>query len=283
MQPDLSLAQLRTVSLHATVISRFREGTPQPPAGNGVFRDTAEVCYHTNDHSFDNITCQPCFPGNMEEKRWVSYLRVSTVISQGVDGLGIAAQRSAVASFIAGKGEMIAEFVETESGKKVNRPQLCEALALCRKKKATLVIAKLDRLARNVHFISGLMESRVDFLAVDLPQAEKFTIHLLAAFAEEEARRISERTKAALKAAKARGVILGASCKVLARRQHEDALARAEALRSTVEEIKSRGLTRVRDIQDELNRLGIPSPRGGQWHVPTTHRMLVRLRKNEKK
>src|ERR1700722_12486249 len=137
----------------------------------------------------------------MANGKFVSYLRVSTA-KQGVSGLGLEAQREAVATYLnGGKWNLVQEVVEVESGKRNDRPQLARALALCRLHNATLIIAKLDRLARNVHFISGLMESKVDFVAVDFPQANRLTIHILAAVAEHEAKMISERTKAALAAA----------------------------------------------------------------------------------
>jgi DNA invertase Pin-like site-specific DNA recombinase len=212
-----------------------------------------------------------------DEGKWVAYYRVSTA-RQGVEGLGMSAQQSAVQSFLRGRGELIAEFVEVESGKKVRRPQLDEALKLCRKAKATLVIAKLDRLARNVHFISGLMESNVEFLAVDAPEKNRFMLHIQAAFAEEEARRISERTKAALAAAKTRGVDIGATGRMRAVKLRADAIDRASAYRNTLDEIRSRGATKVREIRDALNAMGIPSPRGGRWHLPNTQKLISRLR-----
>ena len=134
---------------------------------------------------------------------FISYLRVSTK-RQGESGLGLEAQRHAVASHIAG-GRLLAEYVEIESGGRNDRPQLAAALAHAQATGATLIIAKLDRLARNVHFVSGLLESRVDFLACDLPMADKLTIHVLAAVAEHEREMISARTKVAMAAAKARG------------------------------------------------------------------------------
>jgi DNA invertase Pin-like site-specific DNA recombinase len=139
--------------------------------------------------------------------RFVAYLRVSTD-KQGKAGLGIEAQRELVKRHL-GDALPIQEFVEVESGKRTDRPQLAAALAACRAHGATLIIAKLDRLARNLHFISGLMESGVDFIATDNPHANRLTIHVLSAVAEEEARMISRRTKDALAAAKARGVKLG--------------------------------------------------------------------------
>ncbi len=141
--------------------------------------------------------------------RFVSYLRVSTD-KQGRSGLGIEAQREAVARFSnGGTWVQLAELVETESGKNADRPQLREAIAQCRQTGATLLIAKLDRLARNVAFISALMEQGVPFVACDMPTATPFMLHVYAAMAEEEARAISLRTKVALAAAKARGVKLG--------------------------------------------------------------------------
>jgi DNA invertase Pin-like site-specific DNA recombinase len=137
------------------------------------------------------------------------YYRVSTT-QQGASGLGLDAQREAVARHVAGaQGTIVAEFQEIESGKRNDRPQIAAALAACRWRRATLVIAKLDRLARNVHFISSLMESGVDFVACDNPHATRLTIHILAAVAEHEREMISQRTIAALAAAKARGVKLG--------------------------------------------------------------------------
>ena len=132
---------------------------------------------------------------------FVAYYRVSTD-RQGVSGLGLEAQRRAVADFAAGRGGILAEFTEVESGRKNDRPELRAALAACQRERAILVIAKLDRLARNVAFIAGLMESGVEFVAVDMPQANRLTIHILAAVAEHEREMISQRTRAALQAAK---------------------------------------------------------------------------------
>ncbi len=141
--------------------------------------------------------------------RFISYLRVSTG-KQERSGLGLEAQRQAVEDYLnGGSWKLLDEFVEVESGKRSDRPELARALAACRKRKATLVIARLDRLGRNVHFISGLMQSGVPFLVCDRPNAKPFELHIYAALAEEETRAISARTKAALQAAKARGVRLG--------------------------------------------------------------------------
>jgi DNA invertase Pin-like site-specific DNA recombinase len=142
-------------------------------------------------------------------RRFVAYYRVSTD-RQGRSGLGLEAQQKAVRDYLdGGAWEIVAEFVEVESGKRADRPELARALDACRKHKARLVIAKLDRLSRNLAFIATLMDSGVEFVAVDNPHANKLTIHILAAVAEHEREMISERTKAALAAAKARGKKLG--------------------------------------------------------------------------
>src|SRR5215204_1635004 len=144
----------------------------------------------------------------MSAGRFVAYLRVSTA-RQGASGLGLDAQRTAVAEHVNGHGALLREFIEIESGKRNDRPQLAAALAHAKATGATLIVAKLDRLARNVAFISALMESGVDFIAADMPMANRLTVHVLAAVAEHEAAMISARTKVALAAAKARGQKLG--------------------------------------------------------------------------
>ena len=141
--------------------------------------------------------------------KFIAYYRVSTD-HQGMNGNGMAAQRKAVEDYLnGGCWKLVGEFTEVESGKRSDRPELEKALKACRKHKAKLVIAKLDRLSRNVHFISGLMERKVDFVACDMPSANAFMINVYAAVAQEERRMISDRTKAGLAAAKARGVKLG--------------------------------------------------------------------------
>src|SRR3954452_10651825 len=145
----------------------------------------------------------------MARGKFISYLRVSTD-KQGQSGLGIEAQRKAVEDYLnGGRWELLREYVEVESGKRSDRPQLLAALAHAKATGAKVVIAKLDRLARNVAFISNLMESGVEFVAADMPMANRLTVHVLAAVAEHEREMISQRTKAALAAAKARGVKLG--------------------------------------------------------------------------
>ena len=213
--------------------------------------------------------------------RFIAYYRVSTQ-KQGESGLGLEAQREAVLSYLnGGKWNLLEEYVEVESGKKSERPQLAAAMEKCRKQKATLVIAKLDRLARNVHFISGLMESKADFIALDMPNMNPFTVHIYAAMAEEYARQISEKTREALAAAKERGVILGKNGREngwkLAEANREAANVRAKNLTRVVWEIRNDGHSTIREIAAELNRREIPTARGGRWRENTVHRLLSRI------
>lgn len=208
---------------------------------------------------------------------FVAYYRVSTD-QQGKSGLGLEAQRKAVLDYLnGGQWELIAEFTEVESGKKTDRPELEQALKLCKKRKATLVIAKLDRLARNVHFISGLMERGVRFCAVEFPNAEPFMLHVHAAMSEHERRLISQRTKAGLERAKARGVKLGKYGATLARQNRAEADALAETLKPVVAEIRAAGKISVRAIMRELNERGINTARGGKWQPQTTNVLLQRI------
>ncbi|MGF6641866.1 recombinase family protein [Paraburkholderia sp. MM6662-R1] len=216
--------------------------------------------------------------------KFVSYLRVSTV-RQGMSGLGFDAQREAVMHFLnGGQGELVGEFVETETGKGRDaldrRPQLRAALDMCKKHGATLIIAKLDRLARNVHFISGLMETGCDFVAADMPQASKVMLQMHAVMAEWERDQISRCTKDALRAAKARGVKLGvagpANLKpnIEARQQAADAFA--AKLSATLNGFRSAGMSQ-RQMVDELNALGVKTTRGGQWSQAQLQRVLARV------
>ena len=210
--------------------------------------------------------------------KYVAYYRVSTE-RQGASGLGLDAQRTAVERYLnGGSWQMIAEFTEIESGRKVrNRPQLRAAMAAAKKARAILLVAKLDRLSRNVHFLTGLLESGVRFKAVDMPEADRTMIQMAAVMAEWEARRISERTRAALQAAKARGKVLGNRNLVAGNAQLvEAAKARAEALRTTLEGFRQQGLTQRRMVE-ELNRSGVPAARGGAWSLVQLQRVLGRL------
>ena len=183
---------------------------------------------------------------------YVSYYRVSTP-RQGASGLGLEAQRATIEAFIAGRGAIIAEFTEVESGKLATRPQLEAALLAAKCARATLVIAKLDRLARNVAFIAALLEQGVPFVACDLPEANEFVLHVMAAVAQHEARTISERTKLALDAAKRRGVRLGFARDASVPHLNRDrARRRAEALRPIVEGLRARGVTSLRGLGREL-------------------------------
>jgi len=219
----------------------------------------------------------------MANGRFVAYYRVSTA-RQGRSGLGLEAQRVAVQEHLCG-GRLLEDFTEIESGKRNDRPQLAKALAACRLHRATLVIAKLDRLARNVAFISNLMEAGVDFIAADMPQANRLTVHVLAAIAEHEAAAISARTKAALARAKARGTPLGgdrgnlprvakagARASVVARQ--ETAAARARDLSDKIKELQRGGKASLREIAKGLNAREITAPRGGEWQAGQVARVL---------
>lgn len=224
----------------------------------------------------------------MAQGRFVAYFRVSTA-RQGRSGLGLKAQQEAVRAYLnGGSWQLVAEVVEVESGKRSDRPKLTEALRLCRLHKATLVIAKLDRLARNVAFVSSLMESGVEFTAVDFPQANRLTVHILAAVAEHEAKMISDRTKAALAAAKARGTKLGRS-KGQGNIMTEEYRTRAAAvlkeradsrvadLAPIVAELRAAGATSLRSLAAGLDRAGIAPPRGTTWSPMAVSRTLARI------
>ena len=209
--------------------------------------------------------------------QFVAYYRVSTE-QQGRSGLGLEAQKKAVLDYLnGGRWKLVAEFTEIESGKKSDRPELEKALKLCKKRRATLVIAKLDRLARNVHFISGLMERGVEFCAVEFPNADPFMLHVHAAMSEHERRLISARTKAGLERAKARGVKLGQHGVILARQNAAKAQAQARELKPVITELRKAGKTTVRAIASELNRRGIKTQRGGDWHPQTVNVLLHRM------
>jgi DNA invertase Pin-like site-specific DNA recombinase len=221
----------------------------------------------------------------------VSYLRVSTA-RQGDSGLGIEAQRAAVADYLnGGQGTLLREYVEIETGKRNDRPQLAATLAYARATGATVVIAKWDRLARNVAFTAALLESGVDFVACDNPHATRFTIHILAAVAEHEAQAISQRTRAALQVAKARGRVLGNPNGARAIRRAARAAGRAinatgiagtvaaadrhrDRVLPVVEAIRGEGITTLLGIAGELNARGILTARGGRWYATTVRNLL---------
>lgn len=208
--------------------------------------------------------------------KFVAYYRVSTD-KQGKSGLGLEAQRKAVTDYLdGGDWELVGEFEEIESGKKSDRPELAKAQAACKRHKATLVIARLDRLARNVHFISGLMETKVKFVACDMPEATPFMLHIYAAVAEQEARAISARTKVALQAAKQRGVKLGTAGAKRAQLYHAQAVERAKQLEPVIREMQGKGYS-MRRIAIELTKRKVTTPRGGAWHPQTVKMVVDRL------
>lgn len=222
----------------------------------------------------------------MTTGKFVAYYSVSTK-RQGQSGLGLEAQQKAVADYLnGGRWKLVEELTEVESGKRKNRPELAKALAACRLHKATLVIAKLDRLARNVAFTSSLMESGVDFVAVDFPQANRLTVHILAAVAEHEAAMISTRTKAALAAAKLRGVKLGnpknltnkarrEGRKVSIEQRRANAAKRAADVLPAIQAAQDGGATSLRQIAGTLNARGITAPRGGTWSAAQVRLVLA--------
>lgn len=220
----------------------------------------------------------------------VGYQRVSTK-GQGESGLGIEAQESAIQAYARQTGaKVVAMYTEVESGKLADRPELLKALAHARRSKATLVVAKLDRLARNVAFLSALMDSKVAFVACDNPHANRLTLHILAAVAEAEAKAISDRTKAALAAYKARGGKLGAE---LPQCRNLTAEARAKGIRMagdasrkaateaysdlipTVQGMKAEGLS-LRAMAERLNAEGHTTRRGKPWNQVQVARVLER-------
>lgn len=218
----------------------------------------------------------------------VTYYRVSTS-AQGRSGLGLEAQRMAVAQYCGGRGgNVLGEFTEIESGKLDARPELTKALHLAKVTGATLVVAKLDRLSRNVAFLAALQESGARFVAADMPEANELTIHIMAAVAQAERKAISRRTKEALAAAKVRGVQLGNpnGAAALARAGKGNAASLvaikggaerfAADLEPIVADIMAGGHTSLRAIAIELNRRGIVTRRGGEWHAATVRDLLNR-------
>lgn len=218
---------------------------------------------------------------------FVAYYRVSTR-KQGRSGLGLEAQRATVRTFAdANECRIVDEFAEMESGKNNHRPELQKALSSCRLHRAVLVVAKLDRLARNAAFLLSLRDASVEIIACDLPSMNRMTVGIMAVVAEEEARLISERTRSALAAAKRRGVRLGKpeNLSVAARSrgthaswQSRSATAdrRANDLRPILSDLAAKGHTSLRALAQALNERGIPSPRGSRWTPMAISRVLSR-------
>jgi DNA invertase Pin-like site-specific DNA recombinase len=212
---------------------------------------------------------------------FIAYYRVSTV-QQGASGLGLEAQRASVERHIANcKGTLLMDYVEVESGKKDDRPQLAAALAHAKREGAVLIIAKLDRLARNVAFIARLMEEATDFVACDMPAANKLTLHIMAAMAEHEREMISARTKAALTEAKKRGVTLGnprwAESIEKARAARHPSVMHAQVLALIVERHKAG--ESLRKIASALNTLGLKTPSKSDWHASSVRNVLLQAHK----
>jgi DNA invertase Pin-like site-specific DNA recombinase len=225
----------------------------------------------------------------MAHGKFVSYLRVSTA-HQGADGLGVAAQRETVATFLnGGNWDIVAEFVEVESGRRSDRPELARALARCRATGAALVVANVSRLTRSVRFLAELLEAGVEVRFCDMPMIEgatgRFLLQQMASVAELEAGLIGERTRKALKASKkklggyrdgceGRGravAVLGAHA------ASQQASARASDLSPIVAELRAAGITSLSGIAAELNSRGIRTPRGGQWHASSVRNVVARL------
>ncbi len=216
------------------------------------------------------------------EGKFVAYYRVSTA-RQGTSGLGLEAQQETVRNYLnGGNWELLAEFTEVETGKGSNalekRPKLKEAICFAKKHHAKLIIAKLDRLARNVAFVSALMESKVPFVCADMPEANELTLHIMAAMAQYEAKRISERTKDALQAAKRRGVKLGKVENLSKGNKDREAKAKdfADKLKETFSGFRAEGLSQ-RQMVERLNQIGVKTSAGKEWKLMTLQRVLKRL------
>jgi DNA invertase Pin-like site-specific DNA recombinase len=220
--------------------------------------------------------------GKPHNGKYIAYYRVSTD-KQGKSGLGLEAQQDAVRRYLnGGTWTLVGEFTEVESGRKSRRPQLEAAIAMAKKEKATLVVAKLDRLYRNAYFMAKLMHDRVDFVACDNPHANKLTIQILSAVAENEAELISERTKAALKAAKKRGMKLGSpnpekGAKAAGKVATQAADDFAERVWPVIEQLRRKGLSTYRELADALNERGVDTARGGQWFASTVRNCCLRM------
>lgn len=206
--------------------------------------------------------------------RYAHYLRVSTD-KQGIDGYGIDAQRVAIKNYVP-----CIEFIEVESGKRKDRPELLKALDYCKKNRAVLVVAKLDRLSRNVGFVYTLQESKVEFICADMPEANIVTIQIMAVMAQHEATAVSARTRAALKAAKTKGVILGKSMsndKAIKGHETQTQIANRNALKvwTTIDGLLASGMS-LRKIANELNTLGVTTPRKAQWTAQSVKNAITR-------
>jgi len=220
----------------------------------------------------------------MNDKKYIAYYRVSTQ-KQGQSGLGLEAQKAAVHKFVQCESCILQEFVEIETGKKNNRPELQKALALAKETGCTLVIAKLDRLSRNLSFISALMEANIKFVCADMPDANSFTIHIFAALAQQEAELISKRTKAALAAKKAQGAKLGKPENLSQKAREKAAEKKKQAAIENERSVKAAEMGKAlrslgktfEEIADFLNQKGFQTPTGkGAWNRGTIARVMKR-------
>jgi DNA invertase Pin-like site-specific DNA recombinase len=211
-------------------------------------------------------------------KQAIAYYRVSTG-RQGRSGLGLEAQQSAVEQHCKlNDYDLLTHVIEVQSTRKY-RAGLFEALDLCRQNKAILIVARLDRLGRDVEQIAGIVKSDVEIIVADNPHANRFTIHILAAVAEEQRQRISETTKEALGAAKKRGVLLGKNGKALSIANKKAAQEFAHTVSPILKRLKGRGIKSVRAVSEALNRKGVPTFReGGKWHPSTVYALMNRLK-----
>ena len=211
-------------------------------------------------------------------KQAIAYYRVSTN-RQGRSGLGLEAQQNAVEHYCRLNDLILLDdVVEVQSTRK-HRAGLLEALELCRQYKASLIVARLDRLGRDVEQIAGIVKSNVEIIVADNPHANRFTIHILAAVAEEQRQRISETTKEALGAAKKRGIELGKNGKALSAANKKAAQDFADTLSPVIRRLERRGISSVRAVSAALNKKGVPTFRdGGKWHPSTVYALMNRLK-----
>ena len=212
--------------------------------------------------------------------QYVAYYRVSTQ-KQGLDGYGVAAQRDAVERYLGGAdGTIIGSYQEVESGANNDRPALAEAIDHCKRAKARLIIAKLDRLSRNAAFLLNLQDAAVDFVAADMPNADRFTVGVLALVAQRERELISERTKAGLQAAKARGKQLGtpdpkAAVERMNKVRHQKVSEGRAAQLVAIRELQETGVSSYTRLADYMNKRGERTARGARFTATTVRRILV--------
>jgi DNA invertase Pin-like site-specific DNA recombinase len=213
--------------------------------------------------------------------RYVAYFRVSTA-KQGRSGLGLAAQRARIEEFVGADDELIAEYVDIESGRLDARVELWKAIGHAKRQSAKILIAKLDRFSRKVSFIAGIMEQGIGLVVAEMPHASDFQLHIFAALAQEERRLISDRTRNALAEAKKRGVRLGQNGVVLAQRNREDALSHARSIEPIIRPLIEEGRS-YSAMARHLNDAGIPTAKGGRFFPQTTKNVVQRLMMEQRK